>query len=428
MKAARVHVPVILVVTLLCAGPRVSAFHSGGTGECTGCHSMHDANATSGRLLKQSDASSVCLSCHQDSNASGPSAHLVSTPESKMPSGVAPLQRTPGGDFGWLKKHYTYTASTGQPASSGTRSVASAGGTQENGASHGHNIVAADFGYVADPTNTIAPGGSFSAASLSCTSCHDPHGSYRRTADGSVVQNGAAISGSGSYRSSDTPSGASAVGVYRLLAGEGYSRGGVTYTGAPVALAPDDYNRAESSTQTRVAYGHGTGKGRESWSRWCATCHPQSLSTGHSSDVALSATHRSNYAAYVKSGDMTGSFDRSYQSLVPFVENVDDYGALAAHARSDNSSMGGAQDTDMVTCLTCHRAHASGFEYMMRWNNKATFLTFNGAYPGTDTTPGEPDYARGRTSAETRAAYYDRPVSAFATYQRTLCNKCHARD
>ena len=144
--------------------------------------------------------------------------------------------------------------------------------------------------------------------------------------------------------------------------------------------------------------------------------------------MALDSTLRSNYAAYVKSGDMTGTFASSYQSLVPFVENLSDYTALAAHARNDDSALGGPQSGDLVSCLTCHRAHASGWEYMMRWNNKATFLTHDGAWPGTDTTPGEPQYARGRTSAETRAAYYDRPVSVFATYQRTLCNKCHARD
>jgi hypothetical protein len=83
---------------------------------------------------------------------------------------------------------------------------------------------------------------------------------------------------------------------------------------------------------------------------------------------------------------------------------------------------------DLVSCLTCHRAHATGWEHMMRWNDKATFLTYNGAWPGTDTTPNEPQYARGRTSEETRAAYYDRPISVFASYQRTLCSKCHARD
>jgi hypothetical protein len=37
-------------------------------------------------------------------------------------------------------------------------------------------------------------------------------------------------------------------------------------------------------------------------------------------------------------------------------------------------------------------------------------------------------FARGRLGAETQAAYYDRPVAKFASYQRVLCNKCHAKD
>ena len=48
--------------------------------------------------------------------------------------------------------------------------------------------------------------------------------------------------------------------------------------------------------------------------------------------------------------------------------------------------------------------------------------------PGTDTTSTVPQFARGRLGAETQAAYYDRPVTAFASYQRVLCNKCHAKD
>jgi hypothetical protein len=320
----------------------------------------------------------------------------------------------PGADFGWLKKNYSYAVS---------------GATvQEDGSTHGHNIVALDFGFVADSTNTRAPGGTFSASELTCTSCHDPHGRYRRLADGTIATDGAPIVGSGSYNTSPAPRPEQAVGVYRLLAGSGYTKGGATFGGVPLAVAPETYNRAESATQTRVAYGHGLGNGRDSWARWCATCHPQMLSQGHRTDVALGSDVRNNYATYVKSGDMTGTLANSYLSLVSFVENTSDHAALAAHARDDDSALGGPQSGDLVTCLTCHRAHASGWESMMRWDDKATFMTYNGTWPGTDTTPDVPQHAKGRTSAETRAAYYDRPASLFARYQRSLCNKCHARD
>ena len=396
MKAAGI-VPRALLMAAMTFGVTAGthAFHSGGTGECTGCHSMHAASASGSRLLIRSDPSSVCLSCHQDANDVGPTAHRVATSDSRMPAGVAPLQRTPGGDFGWLKKSYTYTI--------GGATV------QESGSTHGHNIVAADFGFVADPTNATAPGGTFAASELGCTSCHDPHGKYRRLADGTIATTGAPIVGSGSYDTSPVPQTGTAVGVYRLLAGSGYSKGGVTFSGVPAAVAPSTYNRSESTTQTRVAYGHATGSGRETWAQWCATCHPQMMSQGHSADVALGSEVRAIYAAYVKSGDMTGTLASSYQSLVPFVENTSEFATLAAHAQNDNSALAGPLNSDLVSCLTCHRAHAAGWEHMMRWNDRATFLTYNGAWPGIDTTPGEAQYARGRTSAETQAAYLRPP-------------------
>jgi hypothetical protein len=55
-------------------------------------------------------------------------------------------------------------------------------------------------------------------------------------------------------------------------------------------------------------------------------------------------------------------------------------------------------------------------------------MTYQGNWPGTDTTPTVPQFARGRTGAETQAAYYDRAATTFASYQRVLCNKCHAQD
>jgi len=90
---------------------------------------------------------------------------------------------------------------------------------------------------------------------------------------------------------------------------------------------------------------------------------------------------------------------------------------------------------DTVMCLSCHRAHASGFDSATRWENEAEFITYVNAanapaWPGTDNAPaqGNAQYARGKTMAETQASYYDRPVTVFGAYQRSLCNKCHAQD
>jgi hypothetical protein len=65
---------------------------------------------------------------------------------------------------------------------------------------------------------------------------------------------------------------------------------------------------------------------------------------------------------------------------------------------------------------------------MLRWQMEGEFIVYDSNYPGTDTTPAVPQFARGRTGLETQAAYYDRPVTVFASYQRVLCNKCHGQD
>lgn len=417
----------ILAAILIGTGNMAFAFHSGGVAECVGCHSMHAPKAGGSFLLVGTDQSSTCLSCHMRAGDTGPSSYHVATADADMPAGTAPKQRAPGGDFGWLKKTYNFTV----------RGTAN----QELGQTHGHNIVAFDYGFVADASNTVAPGGTFPAAQLACNSCHDPHGKYRRLVSGAIATSGAAIKGSGSYadasgNSTVVPDANYAVGVYRLLAGAGYSK--AAYPGVPPAVVPSTYNRTEASTQTRVAYGSAaTGSGNTSWGSWCATCHPSMHSTGnyvHPVDETLGSTIALNYGAYVNSGNTTGGNPgTSYLSLVPFMENTASYTTLASHAFNNNTYMAGPGSSDRVSCLSCHRAHASGWPEMLRWNNEGEFVTYvdaggAAAWPGTDTTPSVPQFARGRTGAETKAAYYDRDVSVFGAYQRSLCNKCHAKD
>jgi predicted CXXCH cytochrome family protein len=399
------------------------AFHSGGVAECGGCHSMHSPATGGTFLLVGTDQSSACLSCHEHAGDTGPSSYHISTADADMPAGVAPLQRTPGGDFGWLKKDYSFTV----------RGTA----TSENGHTHGHNIVAADFDYPVDDNNATAPGGSFPSAQLACTSCHDPHGKYRRTsaATTTIVTAGAPIIGSGSYDTSPVPAPGQAVGVYRLLAGAGYTKGGITFPGAPMAVAPATYNRSEASTQTRVAYGHQRTNGVATWGDWCGACHPNMHSPGgsrpyrHPVDRPLGSGGIVNiYNQYRKSGDMTGTGVNSYTTLVPYSEATASFTVLRTHARNNDTFLQGPASSDRVICLSCHRAHASGFPEMLRWQMEGEFIVYDSQYPGTDTTPTVPQFSRGRTGAETQAAYYDRPVTVFATYQRVLCNKCHGQD
>ena len=419
-------------------GGMAYAFHDGGVAYCEGCHTMHNSlggqrmyraaaqssgpqgvvGTTNQYLLQGTDQSSTCLMCHSGPTLS--SYHVMTWPAPA--AGVGPANYTPGGDFAWLLKTYTWPRGTSP------------------GQIKGHNVVAADFGLVADTRFPIgAPGAGSSAAyptgSLGCQSCHDPHGRYRIIdANGTVAlpaigSSVLPIDGSGSTGA--MPGTDYAVGVYRLLGGKGYypKSVGATYAFSsaydpPIAVSPSSYNRMETSNDTRVAYGSGM-------SQWCSNCHggfhnetyPTTLR--HPSGQKLTTDVIANYNAYKKSGDLTGDVNSSYTSLVPFEEGTTDRTLLTSHAVIDGSKKGGADTKSVVMCLTCHRAHASSWDSSTRWNVKATFLTEGGIYPTIADSPNE---AQGRTDAEITAGMYGRPATVFATFQRSLCNKCHAKD
>ena len=435
MKALKLSL-VIMAATMIAMGVTgvAYAFHGGGVADCSGCHQMHNAPSSSFLLIK-SDPSSTCLSCHMHPGDTGPSSYHSMTADADMPTGSPPLQRPPGGDFGWLKKTYTWQ---------GREQVET-----ETGDSHGHNIIAADYGYAVDGTKSTAPGGTFVSANLSCITCHDMHGEYRRDINGNVGTGSAnlgPITGTGS--TGTIPTAGTSVGVYRLLWGANPSTTGIpAYPGVPAAVAPSSYNRSEVTYQTRVAYGLKSTGGHATWGNWCGTCHAGMLSGGtnhtHPEDQALTGAKATNYSNYVSSGNMTGNFSGSFQlgqgpftSLAPFILAQSDYATLKTYASSSATTglpLNGPSGTDQVACQSCHRSHASGFKSMLRWDSEAQFLTYvdsagTVSWPGTGLIGISATTAKGRTPAETKAAYYDRDPRVFGAYQRSLCNKCHVKD
>jgi hypothetical protein len=391
MKTLRIGSAALAVALLvLFAGRTPQAFHSGGVAECGGCHSMHSPNPNGSYLLIEGGSSSTCLSCHMHEGDTGPSSYHVATADADMNLGTAPLQRGPAGDFGWLKKSYTMTIR-------GTTST-------EFGDSHGHNIVAPDRQFTQDPVNATAPGGSFPSSGLGCASCHDPHSRIKRIAGGGYVTGGNyTVLGSGSYSTSPTPGVGEAVGNYRLLRGLGDTHvGGASFPGVAIAIAPSSYNRTEAATQTRVAYG---ASAANTWGNWCASCHPDMHSASgyvHPVDQSLGSGIANIYNAYIASGNLTGTSSTAFTSLVPFAEDTGDIATLQGHAKSDDSFLNGPGNTDRVTCMSCHRAHASGWPSALRWNMEGEFIIYNGLFPGIDN--GSPaQFARGRTAAETQA-------------------------
>jgi predicted CXXCH cytochrome family protein len=415
MKRAKLSLILVAAVAVIFGLSGISfAFHNGGVAECTGCHQMH--NSVTSTLLVAADASSVCLNCH---GVSGQLSFHVATADADMPAGTPPDNEGPGGDFGWLHKTYSYT-------------ILGTTNTTDFGQTHGHNIIAAGYstGYVVDTDNPTAPGGTFTSAQLACTSCHDMHGKGRWTTTGVYSKTSGAIWTSGSYGAlPSTISGENlSTGVYRMLRAQD-TVNGVTFPALPpVAVANSDYNRSEFFSQTRTAYGSGM-------SDFCGTCHPDMHITAgiqrHPTGQVMSGSVQANYNSYVKTGNMTGSPTTSYLSLVPFEEGLTystaNINTLKSHAQTDDSNLNGPGSgtvpaTATIMCLSCHRAHASGWNSMFRWNKDIDTIIVAGAYPTGN------DNGFGRTLIEASKAYYDYNVTKFSAFQRQLCNKCHAMD
>ncbi len=427
------------------------AFHNGGTGACEGCHTMHNSlngmatsttGVTSQYLLLGSDDSSTCLNCHM-----GPAGGYRIMSSAYGPQGM-PGQMTPGGDFAWLNITTSYITST------------LLGGVN-SGTRHGHNIVATDYGLTASVVLLTAPGGTYPSASLGCTSCHDPHGATRvnglyQFATAAPGQNVGPITGSGSH-GTNLPTASTSVGVYRLLGGVNYLPASLKGTNLaftnppPFAFSPLIANRSEAVTDTRVAYGSGM-------SEWCANCHPglhgdsyptnyphpsgnimaNNLTSALSNVDSEGITIATRYNNYIATGNLTGSASSSYTSMVPYEEglsmNSTTYADLATRAVNDGSQKGGpgyyaSGGNERVMCLTCHRAHASAWPVILRWNVEyGQYLTVQGVYPGVDSSIVEATYGEyniGYLQAQVQRSFYDRPASVYATYQHSLCKKCH---
>lgn len=375
-------ISVILIVTVF---GKSFAFHSGGVGACEGCHTMHNTTGRAGLgvspwLLKGPDPSSICLNCH-----AGPGA--ASSSNIASPDGSA---MTPGGDFYWLKKTFIWV------------------GGSSPGERHGHNIIAMDYGFLHDITHAQSPGGSYNSSVLGCNSCHDPHGKTNK---------GLPVSDSGSY--GGTPAKGTTLGNYRLLGGLSY-KGGKQTVGysfnynTPVAKQNPGIKYGQSDT-SHVDYGSGM-------SEWCGNCHEAYLNNEHNKSGGSGFGHPagnarrleqkmiSNYNTYIKTGDFSGNAATAYLALVPFERGIKDVNFL------NPTSTQGPYASSNVMCLTCHRAHASAFKNIGRWDFGASLIV--NSHPAAGDA--------GVTGNDVFYSYYGRNITAqFGSGQRQFCEKCH---
>jgi predicted CXXCH cytochrome family protein len=215
----------------------------------------------------------------------------------------------------------------------------------------GHNINAPGYGLQTDGTYQNAPGGTFPAHNLKCTSCHDPHGNDN----------------------------------FRMLRGAGQNGQGVFQYPAPEAEGlPFGAGQIERN-DNHVAY-------LEGMSLWCGNCHPDYLHNGHGlgssfahpTDELLSATVQQTYVLYNGTSDpVGGQAGTAYLAAVPFEDPGNTTGSTL-----------GPSGSSRVMCLSCHRAHATSAPHAGRWDFNIDTLGQDGGVSGSYPIPnpyGDPD-------------------------------------
>lgn len=321
-------IPVAIAVIACTAWKDSSAFHDGGVGHCSGCHTSHNSQDgipgntdTPGgvdALLLFENPTDLCLSCHAVANGE------VLSLDPRFPS-----PERGAGNFGFLLEDNLNDGPGGAAA-------------PIDGSHAGHNVASLLWGIPVDPVRSVAPGGTYPADNLTCTSCHDPHGN------------------SG----------------FRMLRGRGSTdASGFRFTeDAPLGEGIPLYGAGESPT-LHTAYHQG-------WSDWCGNCHGRvhhSLGAvfEHPTDSAMDSEEWANYNDYDGPEQIfSGDYSTAYLPEVPL---EDPTAAIDATV--------GATGSSRVMCLTCHRAHATSAPSALRWDPSVEFLADDGQVSGSYPLP-----------------------------------------
>ncbi|MGB5107083.1 MAG: hypothetical protein WBP42_10265 [Candidatus Zixiibacteriota bacterium] len=321
------------------------AFHDGGVAYCGGCHTMH--NSVDGALVDAAHPNgNAYLLKYASASDLCLSCHATSRGAVWGADPLNPPAEKGAGNFVFLTEDNLNDGHNGHLSPIPGRAA-------------GHNVNAPSQGAGPDGTLLTAPGGTFPSNRLECSSCHDPHGNQN----------------------------------FRLLYGVGPVQVNLTNFVNP---APDaegnSYNTAETNA-IHTAYKGGMGA-------WCGNCHGDFHANNtkliHPSGRTLGGSIANAYNSYNGTDDITGgSQATAYISAVPFED-----------PSNTTTSTAGPSATSQVSCITCHRAHATSAQNAGRWDFGVTFLHEDGVESGS----------------------YAIPNPYNSLNQRSLCNKCHVKD
>jgi hypothetical protein len=306
------------------------------TGACSNCHTMHSSQSSAPQEWTEKGwipgtanpalLVATCIGCHSSTTAGtilyGNTPIVLNT--------LTPTAPLAGGNFYYINPD------------------------DPTGHANGHNVAGID---VADVTlGFMPPGGTSLGSQLRCSGTYGCHGhNGRQSGDSAVEDETQAIKGA--HHGDDTPplegSLTDVARNYRFLLGI-------------KGTEDDDWEQDNTNTSHNEYKGY-TSSATDTISYLCAECHgkfhtwvggPGEVGTAspwfrHPTDIALKLT--GEYSAYT-----------IYDMKAPVARPEDNYTGDPTNVRPG---------TDILMCLSCHRAHASPYFKMVRWDYKSANLS-----------------------------------------------------
>ena len=378
---------------LMAAAPAEAVHKGAGDLVCGACHTMHNTqggNATNldgatpdgsivllrGVVTGREEIHMLCLQCH---SSAGTQAGSTFEPHGNTAPKVHIVEGDKNTNVGsiWLQgESYTRIGAGGNffPEIKADFTMESAG-TGWDGAT-----LALGKGHSIGMTNIIPPGGDTMVTALSCTNCHDPHGTatndiskginvYRNlkmipTDSGEATQI-VLNSNFSSWVGGITGLSGAGGNYVPETAGVGAHKIWPVYRGASNPPALTDSN----------SYGGGDGSGQGGISDWCTQCHdawhedrPEGSNNSaggagapgdwrrHPVDEVLAVGANSMSGADVQILDFT-NYDASIAGRALPVADGDGDGLYYRTG-----------DLDKVMCLSCHFVHGGPYNDNLRWD------------------------------------------------------------
>ena len=339
------------------------------TGECSNCHTMHNSDGGEPMAYEFSDGSfsprdtpyeqllkSDCVGCH---TATG-SGSTGNVPEAPI------VYNTSEPTYG---DHHDDGKNIGLAAGNFYYTTAASGASGE---SRGHSLTCVDF-----VDNTDTPAGQ--RTSCGTNDCHHPTGTTGLQAHGCEACHLPAHHKHGA----STAIVDSEDGYYRFLGPIRAADGGSDdHVRGVRGYEDDDWQKTFGNSDHNEYSGEADTADYHSISSHCG-CHYES--TG---PIECKAFQVKADPLYHKANLVLPSLQTKWDGYREVSEGIaGEYSPMLPIARSDiatgayPSAVVGYGANDALMCLTCHRAHASPYDNMLRWDNTLT-LGDQGPYYG----------------------------------------------